>query len=333
MTPLRRTLAVVLATLLVPVAAAAATPRRATPARPIPVILATDIGDDIDDSFALGFLLRSPELDLRLVLTEYGDTVYRARLAARLLKLAGRSHVPIAIGLRQAQQGGRLAEWLGDFSLADYPGRVSEDGVQALIEAVMRSRQTLTLVAIGPPPTLARALEREPRIAGRLRFAGMYGSLHEGYAEKSRPEPEWNVKADPAAARALLGAPWKDAIVTPLDTCARVRLDGDRYVRLRASLDPLARALVESYHAWCPKADWCDVSAVEKGTTTLYDTVAVYLAFSRDLVNVETTGVRVADDGMTLVDPKRRPLAWATSWKDLEAFRELLAARLAGPVR
>ena len=33
----------------------------------IPVILNTDIGGDIDDSWALSFLLRSPELDTKLV--------------------------------------------------------------------------------------------------------------------------------------------------------------------------------------------------------------------------------------------------------------------------
>ena len=50
--------------------------------RRIPVILDTDIGNDIDDTWALGQLLNSPELDLKLVLTSTGDTEYRARVAA-----------------------------------------------------------------------------------------------------------------------------------------------------------------------------------------------------------------------------------------------------------
>src|SRR5436190_21695349 len=37
-----------------------------------PVILATDIGDDIDDTWALGLLLKSPELDLKLAVGDYG---------------------------------------------------------------------------------------------------------------------------------------------------------------------------------------------------------------------------------------------------------------------
>jgi len=42
--------------------------------KPIPVILDTDIGWDIDDTWALITLLNSPELDLRMVLTSTGNT-------------------------------------------------------------------------------------------------------------------------------------------------------------------------------------------------------------------------------------------------------------------
>ena len=80
------------------------------PARmPIPVILDTDIGDDIDDTFALLMLLRSKELDLKLVVTDFGDTVYRARLAAKLLQAMGRPDVPVGVGVRQHEKGGSQA--------------------------------------------------------------------------------------------------------------------------------------------------------------------------------------------------------------------------------
>jgi inosine-uridine nucleoside N-ribohydrolase len=300
----------------------------------IPVILATDIGDDIDDTWALALLLRSPELELRLVVTDYGDTVYRARLAAKLLQVAGRSEVPIGIGRRQGDEGGRQSEWLGDYRLEQYSGRVFEDGVQALVDTVRASKDPMTLIAIGPAPTLRAALEREPWIAEKLRLVGMFGSLREGYTEGSRPEPEWNVKADPRAARRLLGAAWADAIVTPLDTCGRVRLEGEPYARVRASKDPLVQALIENYRIWCPRADWCanDSRNVALKSTTLFDTVAVYLAFGQELVTVERLGVQVGDDGLTRIDPAAgRRLAWATSWKNLKAFEDLLTARLSGP--
>src|SRR5262245_6008064 len=111
----------------------------------IPVVLDTDIGDDIDDTFALLMLARSPELDLRLVVTDFGDTHYRARLSAKLLEAMGRSDVPIGVGIRQGTGGGAQGEWLGDYTLARYPGRVHDDGVQALIDAVMSAKETVTI--------------------------------------------------------------------------------------------------------------------------------------------------------------------------------------------
>jgi len=300
------------------------------PSRPIPVILDTDIGDDIDDTWALILALRSPELDVKLVVTDFGNTVQRAKLVARVLELAGRTDIPIGIGIKENDDPGPQAEWIRDYDLAKYPGRVLKDGGQALIDTAMASTEPMTLIAIGPPPNLKAALEREPRIAGKLRLAGMYGSLHRGGDGRPTPEPEWNVKSNPAAARALLAAPWREAILTPLDTCGRVQLSGERYARVRGSSDPLLRGLVEAFSTWCKNRDWCakDPSFVAAKSSTLFDCVAVYLAISSNLVKTETTGVRVTDEGMTVPDPAARPLTWATEWRDLGGFEEWLTARL-----
>jgi inosine-uridine nucleoside N-ribohydrolase len=302
----------------------------AAEARRIPVILDTDIGGDIDDTWALAFLLRCPELDLRLVTTDHGDTVYRARIVARLLEVAGRTDVAVGVGLRQEERDGPQAEWVRGYDLGRYAGHVVEDGVQALIDAAMRSTEPMTLIAIGPCPNLRRALEREPGIAPKLRLAGMYGSLRRGYGGTPSAEPEWNVRADPAAARAVLAAPWRAIVLTPLDTCGVVRLDGALYARVRESKDPLVRALLENYRLWCSRQDGCSPESVAAGSSVLYDTVAVYLAMARDFVAMEELGVRVGDDGVTVPDASARPLLWATEWKDLAGFRRLLVDRLTG---
>jgi len=318
--------------LLLPAFAAA--PASAAPERPpVPVILDTDIGDDIDDTWALVLALKSPELDVRLVVTDFGNTEQRAKMVARVLELAGRTDIPVGIGIKENDDPGPQAEWVRDYDLAKFPGRVLRDGVQALIDTVMASPEPMTLIAIGPPPSLKAALEREPRIASKLRLTGMYGSIHRGYEGAPKPEPEWNVKANPAAARAVLAAPWREALLTPLDTCGRVQLTGERYARVRGSNDPLVRGLVEAYSVWCRNRDWCakDPAYVASKSSTLFDTVAVYLAISRDLVKTETAGVRVTDDGMTLRDPGARALTWATGWRDKDAFEEWLAERISAP--
>ncbi len=131
----------------------------------------------------------------------------------------------------------------------------------------------------------------------------------------------------------MLAAPWREAILTPLDTCGRVQLSGERYARVRGSSDPLLRGLIEAYSVWCRNRDWCakDPGYVTTKSSTLFDTVAVYLAISRDLVKTETTGVRVTDEGMTVPDPSAPPVTWATDWTSLDGFEEWLAARLTAP--
>src|SRR5215471_21824700 len=82
---------------------------------PIPVILATDIGDDIDDTWALGFLLKCPELDLKLALTEYGKAEYRGKLLAKFLQITGHERVPVGLGPDVEPRGlGGQAEWVRD---------------------------------------------------------------------------------------------------------------------------------------------------------------------------------------------------------------------------
>lgn len=304
---------------------ASAEPSADSPARPkIPVILDTDIGDDIDDTWALALLLKSPEVDVKLVVSDRGDTVYRAKIIAKLLEVAGRTDIPVGVGISEGNKEGRQAAWLADYDLARYPGKVHQDGVAALIDTIMNAPQPMTLICIGPVPNIRAALERQPEIAKRARFVGMHGSVRKGYDGGPEPHKEWNVVADAKAAQRVFTAEWP-MLITPLDTCGIVRLRGDKYRRIAECSDPVTRAVIENYRIWSKSGDKpLDASSV------LFDTVAIYLAFSTDLVNIERLSIRVTDDGFTRIDPQGKPMDCAMSWKDLGAFEDFLVARLAG---
>jgi len=293
---------------------------------PIPVILATDIGDDIDDTWALGLLLKSPELSLKLVATEYGKAPYRAKLLAKFLQTTGHANIPIAVGPNVEPRGeGPLAEWVKDYDLSSYPGRVHTDGVGAMIEVIMNSPRPVTLICIGPMPNVAAALEREPRLARRARLVGMDGSVRLGYGGAKTPCAEWNVKCNPVAARKGLSADW-DITITPLDTCSLVTLDGARYQRMLHARDPVATTIVENYRIWS-KAGGKEAEA-EQHSSTLYDPVAVYLALAQQFCQMERLGIRVTNDGFTVIDDHAKQMNVATEWKDLEGFRDWLVNRL-----
>src|SRR5215831_16518347 len=63
------------------------------------IIIDTDIGDDIDDAFAVALTLRSPELQILGITTTFGDTEARAKILDRMLGEAGRTDIPVAVGI------------------------------------------------------------------------------------------------------------------------------------------------------------------------------------------------------------------------------------------
>src|SRR6266852_3779848 len=71
---------------------------QSTPSSTEKVIIDTDIGDDIDDAFAVALALHSPELQILGITTTFGDTETRAKLLDRLLGETGYRNIPVAVG-------------------------------------------------------------------------------------------------------------------------------------------------------------------------------------------------------------------------------------------
>lgn len=300
-----------------------ATTAKAAPAKPIPVIFDTDIGGDVDDTWALLLLLRRAELDLKLCVTETGNAVYRARLLAKLLTLGGRSDVAVATGPGNGDGSGPQGAWLGDYDLKSYPGPFIADGAQAIVDMVMASPEPVTIISVGPTPVLADALKRQPALAKKARFVGMQGAVRVGYGGAAKVEPEYNVKTDPGALQTVFAADWLSCAITPLDTCGLVIIDGDDMHRLRESHDPFARAVIANSEAWLPNAPWMPKDFdLTKQSSTQFDSVAVMMACDESDLVMETLPLSVLDDGMTVIDEVHgRPVRVASAWKDLAGFK------------
>ena len=145
-----------------------------------------------------------------------------------MLVVANRTDIPVGLGAGGRDGTGGVEAWVKDFDLAGYKGKVREDGVQAMLDAINASPTPVTIISIGPSNTVAAALERQPGIAAKARFVGMQGSVRKGY-DGGKPAPEWNVATNIPAAQKALSAPWLEAVITPLDTCGFVNLAGERF--------------------------------------------------------------------------------------------------------
>ena len=294
----------------------------------IPVILDTDIGTDIDDTWALAMLLGSPELDLKLIVTEHGDTRYRARLSAKLMEVAGHADVPIGIGIsRECDLPYPQRPWVEGYQLGDYPGVIYENGVQAIIDFVMASPEPVTIIAIGVVTNLAKALEIEPRIVENARFVGMHGSIFMGYGGSSEVSAEANVVNDVEAFRKVIAAPWLEKIITPLDTCGLVVLEGKRYQQIRQSKNPILIAVMENYDIWSTLMEHMALDTNVK-SSTLFDTVAIYLAYADALLEIEEVAISTTDEGINGIDPTGSKVKAALRWKDFDKFYDHLTERL-----
>ncbi|MHC4099090.1 MAG: hypothetical protein ACYSU3_23920 [Planctomycetota bacterium] len=67
---------------------------------------------------------------------------------------------------------------------------------------------------------------------------------------------------------------------------------------------------------------------INSRSTTLFDTVGIYLAMTTKLVKMEKLGITVTDDGYTRIDKNAKVINCATEWKDLGGYEDFLVGRL-----
>lgn len=289
-----------------------------------PVILQTDIGTDFDDNWALTMMLCQKNWDLKMVLVDTGDIRYRAAAAAKILTCCGRQDVEIALGVGGPEKG----EW--DYSLRasvsgedlkNFSGKFSENGVQRLIDIVMASPEIVDIIAIGPCPGIAKALEIESRIAEKCRFTGMFGSISYNHAGKPGAIAEYNVVCDIAAAQKVFSAPWAEARLTPLDSCGQIRIKGENFQRILKSELPHLKLLMQQYEQW---HDHIFKQPMPGFSSVLFDTVAVHLAQSTAFLKMKKMLLSVDDAGFTREDPNGMPFDVAVWWEDIDGFEAYL---------
>ncbi|MCX8065922.1 MAG: nucleoside hydrolase [Candidatus Hydrogenedentes bacterium] len=282
------------------------------------VILDTDIGDDIDDTWALMFLISSQRVNLKMIVTACDDTDAKALLVAKMLERIKRTDIPIGKGIKTSDKKINQLKWIEGYSLDKYPGVLYENGIEKMVEIIRSSKDKITLCVIGPMTNIAKALEIAPDIAEKARVVTMAGSVYKGYGGSERRDCEYNVCRDSASARKVFSAPWEITMI-PLDTCGTIILRGDKFRQIRESNSPYAQVVIENYNIWTNRAHYpADESSV------LFDTLAVYCVWSEDVVGVETVNILIDEEGKTNPDEKGKPIRTALYWKDKEKFENEL---------
>ncbi|HXJ86401.1 MAG TPA: nucleoside hydrolase [Candidatus Binatia bacterium] len=256
------------------------------------IIIDTDIGDDVDDAFALALAVKSPEFDILGVSTTFRDTDLRARLVDRFLGEVGRPDVPVVAGKATpatAMSQGRYAE-VGHFAKSSHG-----DAAGFLLDQVSKHPGEITLIAIGPLMNVGAAIDRDAETFRKLkRVVIMGGSVRKGYGdygynEHVAPMPEWNILNDVASAQKLFtsGVP---LFVMPLDS-TQLKLDEVKRAFLFTRGTAVTDQLTILYHLW----------GLE--TPTLFDPMAVAFVLKPELCPVTPLHIRVDEKGFTREEP------------------------------
>jgi len=256
---------------------------------PEKIIIDTDIGDDVDDAFAVALALRSPEVEILGITTTFGDTETRAKLVDRMLEEAGRTDIPVAAGAatqtksnftqRRYAEGGHLAR-------GSHPEAVSFS-----LDQIRKNPGQITLVAIGPLVNVGGLIDKDAETFRKLkRVVIMGGSVERGYGDPygapTPAQPEWNIVNDIRSAQKLFasGVP---IYMMPLDS-TQLKLDEVKRAFLFRQGIPVTDALTLLYHQWGQE------------TPTLFDPMTIAFVVDEKLCPVEAMRIRVDDKGMTL---------------------------------
>ena len=172
----------------------------------VKILIDTDIGDDIDDAFAVQYALDRPDTEVVAITTVYKNALRRAQMTKKLLTLNGRTDIPVVVGEdmpfkeplrpflfeKKGEDGlyGLLSE---KPDLKDY----APDGTNAvdfIIETAEKYPNEIIFCAIGPMTNLAKAiLKNRAAIEKYKAIYVMAGNIDQVY--------EWNIMCDPEAAK------------------------------------------------------------------------------------------------------------------------------------
>lgn len=241
----------------------------------ISLILDTDLGDDVDDVFALAYAVRNPRINLCAVTTVLGDTRWRAALALRLFDEMGIDDVPVAAGA----PGGEVntVTLSGDVVVptgADDPRCDARSAVELMADVIASAPPPVWLATIGPATNAAVLLAERPEVAEGLAGVVMMGGRHEPAFPR-----EHNFGTNPSAAAAVCNHGGAVRVGDYVVTCqAQLRRDDLPRVHQAPGVGASLAAMLETYFDRRQR-DW----------TSMYDPAALNLALDETFLTLDPT--------------------------------------------
>jgi inosine-uridine nucleoside N-ribohydrolase len=268
------------------------------------IIFDCDLAGDIDDAFALGLILASPEFDVLGIVLDHGMTDKRAQVAAKMLYLTKRTDIPIYVGRKTNQVVGSNtpAEYSGQYYWAEGFTKVkpnTKPGADFIIETLKKYPDEVILITVGPVTNIGDVLKKEPNALKLAKHVySMFGSFYLGYGTLEEPvavpTQEWNVMGDSESSKMLVASGAK-ITYCGLDVTTKVWFDKDHQFRLLQRRSPLTDAISGLTVLW------------GGDKPCLHDAVTVGMILWPDLFTTRPANVRIEGKAFTVIDESKEP--------------------------
>ena len=194
----------------------------------IKILLDTDIGSDIDDCFALAYLLSREDIEILGITTTGGKSHLRAQLANRVCNCYG-IEIPVHPGKPHPMEGESRQPRLTDAQMivAAESSKLYSEGEATAVDFLKKTIEAnpgeISLVCIGPLTNIGELFETYPHIPSLIKeiviMGGRYTDDPEFKTEKWG-ETEWNIVCDTKAAYTVFKNNVKTCTVVGVDeTC------------------------------------------------------------------------------------------------------------------
>ena len=242
------------------------------------ILLDTDIGDDIDDAFAIALAASRQDVEIVAITTVFKNTLARAKQTAQLVSVAGKDTIPVYFGegmplcgnipLFDKDAGDPLTLLPCQYDETMDGLHVNADAVGAIISNAKKYSGDLIVVTIGAATNLAKAILRDPTIVKDIRKVVMMGGWF------TNNQPEWNIICDPEAMDIVFKS-GLDIYAVGLDVTLQCAMDKSLLQAFTSSDKPVNKLLT----TWLNR--WFDYFNFEK--SVMHDPLALATVFNSEV--------------------------------------------------